>query len=131
MKKSIILLIIILFISACSDNNELEGDIVFGKLKGNNEIQAINVFTIGEKMNFLIETNQKIGVEEVNVTLNILNPKGDYEEVTSNSMPTNPEADQIMNGLPASLFEQLGAGAYQLEVNIDGTVVKGEFIYEE
>ncbi|MGM8215075.1 hypothetical protein ACLIA0_05790 [Bacillaceae bacterium W0354] len=125
-----LILLVFIVLVGCSED-KLEGTIIFGEKVGENELKAVNVFNLGEQMNFLVETNREIGVEEVEITLNILNPEGDYESITSSSLPVNPESDQIMNGLSADIFEQLGAGVYQLEVNIDGTVIKGDFIYQE
>ncbi|TMN21945.1 putative periplasmic lipoprotein [Lentibacillus cibarius] len=133
MKRLIVLLILIFTMTACSSSNEEKtAGIVFGEIVGENELEAINVFELGEKVNFLVETESNLGVEQVDVQLNIMNPdKSEWEKVTSSSLPTNPESNQIMNGLDGSIFEQLGPGAYQLEVKYKDQTVKGDFVVEE
>ncbi|MDQ0297875.1 hypothetical protein J2S78_000283 [Salibacterium salarium] len=124
-------ILVVLIMGACSNESDSSGPgIVFGEVTGENEIQAGNVFQVGEKVNFLIETESSIGQEQLNVQLNILNPDDEWEQVSSNTMQVNPDATQVMNGLNAGIFEQLGPGAYQLEIDLGEDTIKGDFVVE-
>ncbi|RSL31849.1 hypothetical protein D7Z54_18815 [Salibacterium salarium] len=133
MKRLILLLILLLSVAGCSDDEEEEtADIVFGEVVEDNEIEAKNVFERGEKVNFLLESKSNLEMEEVSIQLNGMNPNsGEWEKITSNTLETNPDSKQIMNGLEGSIFEQLGSGTYQLEIKLKDETVKGDFIVEE
>ncbi|SFQ36278.1 hypothetical protein [Salibacterium halotolerans] len=136
MKRSMLLfsasILIILSMAACSNESDsTNSGIVFGEVTGKNELQAGNVFQVGEKVNFVMETESPIEQDQLNVILNILSPSDEWQEVTTNTLQVSPDATQVMNGLDASMFEQLGPGAYQLVIEWGDQSVKGDFVVEQ
>lgn len=133
MRKKVLFLLFFLFIAltACSNNNEPSHSIVFGERKGESELEARNVFEQGEQVNFFIEGEESFGVETLDVHLNIMTPEEEWEHIAKNELPVNPESNQLLNGLEGSLFEQLGPGIYQLEVDIGEETVSGDFVIRD
>jgi len=108
-----------------------ENRIVFGEKTGDKDLDARNVFKLGEPTHFVVYSDEALDVSEVTVVLK--KHKGeDWEQLTKGQLDVKPEWKQFMNGLPASLYEQTGPGAYKLEViKGEDVLAEGDFIIEK
>jgi len=147
MRLLTIILILSISIIGCSSNNESlldedkekvnpkqgtdENQIVFGEKIGERQIDARNVFRIGEPTHFIVSTNEQLDVNEVTVVLRKYNGE-EWSKLTEAPLEVKPEWKQFMNGLPAKIYKQTGTGAYKLEVLRSGELLaKGEFVINE
>jgi len=134
-------ILVLSILGACNNNEEAllqedkqssgENRIVFGEKKGKRELEARNVFSLGEPTHFIVHTEKVLNVSSVNIVLKKRSDDG-WEKLTEGPLEVKPEWEQFMNGLPASLYEKTGPGAYKLEVFKEEKVLaEGEFIIEK
>lgn len=140
-KKNIVFfLLLVLILAACGKDDEAllgkaqsieEPTIIFGEKLGEKDIKARNVFVIGEQVYFLIQLTEKVGVNELQIELK----KHDGEQwstLTKGPMPVQSDFKKLLNGLPNTIFEQTGVGAYKLlAYKGDELLVEGDFVIEE
>ncbi len=140
MKKYITLLVFCMLLVGCSndsdtllnegENNGKSTNIVFGKKIGEKEIQADNVFQLGETTHFLISSKNNFNISKVTIVLKKM-VDGKWKKLTEAELEINPESKQFLNGLPGSLYQTAGPGAYKLEVINNGELlVEGDYVVE-
>ncbi|WP_138419869.1 hypothetical protein [Aquibacillus sediminis] len=133
---------LLFLLTACnnSDDEKLLGEegkeesnfnITFGEKVNDTEVQARNLFTIGETPYFVVNAKETQTAEDIKIQLS-KNEGEDWEVLTEAPYDLQGEWKQFMNGLPAQTFEQLGSGAYRLTVlEGDEELVSGDFVFEE
>ncbi|MBO8156683.1 MAG: hypothetical protein H0Z32_09500 [Bacillaceae bacterium] len=109
----------------------VEKKIIFGDKKGERELDARNLFKLGENAYFLVTLEKAVETDAVTIILNKLE-EDKWVKLTEGPLEVKPEWKQFMNGLPGTIFQKTGPGAYQLIVKKgDEELAKGEFIIQD
>ncbi|MCA0970979.1 hypothetical protein LCM20_10285 [Halobacillus litoralis] len=139
----LILGMLLAVITGCSQSNTSEtllndeeidlkqSQIVFGDRVEDGKVSLKNTFSLGSDPQFVILLTEPVQSDQITISLNKLNDE-DWNTLSESELPVDSGSVEITNGLSASIFEQTGAGAYQLVASEnDEKIASGEFVVEE
>ncbi|RSK28675.1 hypothetical protein EJF36_18375 [Bacillus sp. HMF5848] len=144
LKNIWVILLILLVVAGCGKKTEnvaevtnnkeqYEGIVVLGKKLEDTTLQAGNVFNLGESVHFLVKMENPIGNSEVEIVLEKLNEtEKQWVQLSKGKLEVDKTWTEFMNGLSSNVFEQAGAGSYQIKILKSGEeAALGQFIVNE